>query len=344
MKAARLHEYDKQLVIEDVPKPEVVGPHDVVIKVGAAGVCRTDLHVIERVWEQTLDADGTLLPYTIGHENAGWVESVGSAVSTVQPGDKVICHPLITCGVCAGCRRGEDMYCENNVFPGLAADGGYAEYLLTGERSLIKLDDSLEPVDVAPLADAGITAYRAVKKAVPVLQAGTSCVIIGAGGLGHIAIQSLKAMSPTEIIVVDTNPEALALAKEIGADHVVDGKDDAVSAVKDLTGGLGTHAVIDFVAEHGTTDTGPNMIRNGGTYYVVGYGGMVNVPALQIIFSEIAIVGSLVGNYTELSELMDLAAAGKVSLHKQVYSLDDANKALDDLHHGRVRGRAVLVP
>jgi NAD+-dependent secondary alcohol dehydrogenase Adh1 len=344
MKAARLHEYDKALVIEDIPKPEVVGPHDVIVKVGAAGVCRTDLHVIERVWEQTLDADGALLPYTIGHENAGWVEAVGDAVSTVVPGDKVICHPLATCGVCAGCRRGEDMYCANSKFPGLNADGGYAEFLATNERALIKLDESLMPADVAPLADAGITAYRAAKKMAPQLQAGTSVVIIGAGGLGHIAIQSLKAICPAEIIVVDTNADARALALEIGANHAVDGKGDPITAIKDLTGGDGAQVVIDFVAEHGTTETGPNMIRNGGTYCVVGYGGMVNVPALQIIFSEIAIVGSLVGNYTELSELMDLAAQGKVKLHSQEYSLDDANKALDDLHHGRVRGRAVLVP
>jgi NAD+-dependent secondary alcohol dehydrogenase Adh1 len=344
MKAARLHEYDAKLVIEDVPDPEIAGPHDVIVKVGAAGVCRTDLHVIEQVWRETLDADGGLLPYTIGHENAGWVEAVGDAVTTVKAGDKVICHPLATCGVCAGCRRGEDMYCEASTFPGLNVDGGYAEFLHTNERALIKLADSLAPTDVAPLADAGITAYRVVKKAVPGLQAGSSCVIIGAGGLGHIAVQSLKALCPTEVIVVDTNPEALSLAKEIGADHVIDGKQDPVSAVKDITDGLGSHAVIDFVAEHGTTETGPNMIRNGGTYYVVGYGGMVNVPALQIIFSEIAIVGSLVGNYTELTELMDLAAAGKVTLHSQQYSLDDANQALDDLHHGKVRGRAVLVP
>jgi len=344
MKAARLHEYDAKLVIEDVPKPEVSGPHDVVIRVGAAGVCRTDLHVIERVWKDTLDTEGTLLPFTLGHENAGWVESVGSAVTTVEPGDPVILHPHLTCGVCAGCRRGEDMYCAAAGFPGLAMDGGYAEYMLTNERACIKLDPSLAPVDVAPLADAGITAYRAVKKAVPHLPAGSQTVIIGAGGLGHIAIQSLKALSPTEIVVVDTNPEALKLARQIGADITVDASDDPVTAVKDLAGGDGVDAVIDFVAEHGTTDQGPNMLRQGGTYYVVGYGGNVNVPALQVIFSEISVVGSLVGNYTELSELMALAAAKKVTLHSQTYALDDANLALDDLHHGRVRGRAVLVP
>lgn len=344
MKAARLHHYDAKLVLEEMPDPEISGPHDVVVRVGAAGVCRTDLHVIEKVWKDTLDTEGTLLPLVLGHENAGWVEAVGSAVTTVQPGDAVILHPHLTCGVCPGCRRGEDMYCATAGFPGLAMDGGYAELMLTNERACIKLDPSLAPVDVAPLADAGITAYRAVKKAVPHLPAGTKTVVIGAGGLGHIAIQSLKALSSTEVIVVDTNPEALELAREIGADITIDAADDPVTAVKDLAGGDGVHAVIDFVAEHGTTAQGPNMLAKGGTYYVVGYGGRVDIPALQVIFSEISVVGSLVGNYTELCELMELAAAKKVTLHSQTYALDDVNTALDDLHHGRVRGRAVLVP
>jgi len=344
MKAARLHEYDAKLVLEDIPRPEVTGPHDVVVRIGGAGVCRTDLHVVERVWKDVQDADGDLLPYTLGHENAGWVDSIGSAVTTVEPGDPVILHPLVSCGVCAGCRRGEDMYCSNGRFPGLSTDGGFAEYLLSNERALIKLDPSLEPAAVAPLADAGITAFRAVKKAVPALAAGTRTVVIGAGGLGHIAVQALKALSPTEVIVVDTSPAALELAREVGADLTIEAGDDPVTAVKDLAGGEGVHAVIDFVAEHGTTQQGPNMLRQGGTYYVVGYGGRVDLPALQVIFSEISVVGSLVGNYTELSELMALAAAKKVTLHAQTYALDDVNTALDDLHHGRVRGRAVLVP
>lgn len=344
MKAARLHEYDAGLTLEDVPQPTAQGPHDVVVRIGGAGVCRTDLHVIEQVWRDVQDADGGLLPYTLGHENAGWVEEIGSAVTTVTPGDPVILHPLVTCGVCAGCRRGEDMYCSNGRFPGLSSDGGFAEYLLSNERALIRLDPSLEPAAVAPLADAGITAFRAVKKAVPHLQAGSKTVVIGAGGLGHIAIQALKALSSTEVIVVDTSTAALDLAREVGADLVVDANDDPVTAVRDLAGGEGVHAVIDFVAEHGTTAQGPNMLRQGGTYYVVGYGGRVDLPALQVIFSEISVVGSLVGNYTELSELMALAAAKKVTLHAQTYALSEVNEALDDLHHGRVRGRAVLVP
>ncbi|MEV6236078.1 NAD(P)-dependent alcohol dehydrogenase [Lentzea sp. NPDC051838] len=342
MKAARLHDYaDGVLRLDDVPTPEITGPHDVIVRIGGAGVCRTDLHVIETVWRDTLNP---VLPYTLGHENAGWVEEVGSAVSSVRPGDAVIVHPLITCGVCAGCRRGEDMYCTNSQFPGLNADGGFAEYLKTSERSVVRLAEGLAPADVAPFADAGITAYRAVKKAAGSLPAGTRTAIVGAGGLGHIAIQALKALSPTEVIVVDTSESALGLAKELGAEHVVNANDDPVEQVLDLSGGTGIEAVIDFVGEHGTTEQGPAMLAQGGSYYVVGYGGRVDLPALKIIFSEINVVGNLVGNYTELSELMALAAVGKVQLHSQVYGLDQVNDALADLAAGRVQGRAVLVP
>lgn len=342
MKAARLHDYaEGKLRLDEVAQPTVSEPHDVIVKVGGAGVCRTDLHVIETVWRETLNPE---LPYTIGHENAGWVAEVGSAVSTVRVGDPVILHPLVTCGVCPGCRRGEDMYCANSVFPGLNADGGYAEYIKTNERALVALAPGLAPREVAPFADAGITAYRAAKKAARLLTPGTRCVVVGAGGLGHIAVQCLKALCPAEVIVVDTSVEARKLAEEIGADRTVDASEDPVGAVRDLAGGTGVEAVIDFVGEHGTTDQGPAMLAQGGTYFVVGYGGRVDLAALQIIFSEISVVGNLVGNYTELSELMTLAAAGKVRLHTQVYPLEQANEALKDLAAGRVRGRAVLVP
>jgi NAD+-dependent secondary alcohol dehydrogenase Adh1 len=342
MKAARLHAYDEgKLRLDQVPVPKVAGPHDVLVRIGGAGVCRTDLHVIETVWRDTLDPE---LPYTLGHENAGWVEEIGDSVTSVRPGDAVIVHPLVTCGVCAGCRRGEDMYCSASTFPGLNVDGGFAEFLLTGERSLIRLAEGLEPAAVAPFADAGITAYRAVQKAAAILTPGTRCVVIGAGGLGHVAIQCLKAMTPAEVIVVDRSAQARKLAGEIGADHVVDAGEDAVEQVRELADGDGVEAVIDFVGEHGTTEQGPAMLLQGGTYYVVGYGGRVDLPALQVIFSEINVVGNLVGNYTQLSQLMALAAAGKVTLHTQTYSLDQVNEALDDLANGNVAGRAVLVP
>jgi NAD+-dependent secondary alcohol dehydrogenase Adh1 len=343
MKAARLHSYDEDhLHIDDVPEPGIDGPHDVIVRIGGAGLCRTDLHIIEGIWREIL---GPALPYTLGHENAGWVEEVGSSVTTVAPGDAVVVHPLVTCGVCPGCRRGEDMYCSNSAFPGLNTDGGFAQYLRTSERSCIKLQGGLEPKDVAPYADAGITAYRAAKRAAKLLTPGTRCAVIGAGGLGHIGLQSLKALCSAEVIAVDTSDAALALAKRLGADHTVKADGDVVEAVRafgDDDGGV--EAVIDFVAEHGTTELGPKMLAQGGTYYVVGYGGRVDLAAIDIIFSEISVVGNLVGNYTELSELMKLAAQGKVELTTRVYELDNINNAIDDLNAGRIQGRGVLIP
>ena len=343
MKAARLHDYaEERLRLDEVDRPTVSGPHDIVVRIGGAGVCRTDLHVLEQIWKDTLNPT---LPYTLGHENAGWVEEVGSAVTTVAPGDAVILHPLATCGVCAGCRRGEDMYCTAGLFPGLNIDGGFAEYVRTSERAAIRLAGDLQPADVAPFADAGITAYRAAKKAARQLAPGTTCVVIGAGGLGHIAIQCLKALTPTELIVVDTSEAARKLAEELGANRLVDAATgDPVEVVRAITGGAGVEAVIDFVGEHGTTAQGPAMLTQGGTYYVVGYGGRVDIPALQVIFNEINVVGNLVGNYTELTELMALAVAGRVRLRSQTYPLDQTNDALADLAAGRVQGRAVLVP
>src|ERR671926_1118006 len=226
MKAARLHQYDENispesLQLEEVEEPKADGPLDVVVRIGGAGLCRTDLHIIEGQWAPINDPDGTLLPYILGHENAGWVEEVGSAVSNVEVGDAVIVHPLITCGLCRACRAGDDMHCVAGVFPGLDSDGGFAELLKTNARAVVKLPAGVEPKDVAAHADAGLTAYHAVKKAQAVLYPGTRAVVIGAGGLGHIGIQCLKAMTPTEIIVVDPSEEALELAKGWGADETV---------------------------------------------------------------------------------------------------------------------------
>jgi len=342
MKAARLHSYgEEHLPLDDVPEPDLAGHQDVVVRIGAAGLCRTDLHIIEGVWRGTLDPE---LPYTLGHENAGWVEAVGDAVTSVAVGDTVIVHPLASCGVCLGCRRGEDMYCEAGRFPGLDSDGGFAHYLRTSERACIKLADGLEPTDVAPLADAGITAYRVAKKAARRLGPGTRCVVIGVGGLGHVGVQSLRALCPTEIIAVDISDEALELARELDVDHVVKADENVVEAVKELSGGGGVEAVIDLVGEHGTTEQAPSMLAQGGVYYVVGYGGRVDIPALQIIFNEIEVVGNLVGNYIELAELMALTAAGRVTLHAKPYGLEQINEAIDDFMAGEIRGRGMIVP
>lgn len=341
MKAVRLHTYHQQPVVEEVPEPTISGPFDVIVKIGGAGVCRTDLHIIEEQWA---DKSNVVLPYTIGHENAGWVTEVGSAVSNVAVGDTVILHPTPTCGLCRACRAGQDMHCEASSFPGIDTDGGMAEYMLTSARACVKLESTTRPEDVAALADAGITAYHAVRKAVPLLYPGTTCVVIGAGGLGHIGIQCLDALTATRIVVVDRNPDALKLAEQLGAHHTVVADGGHVDAVLDLTDGHGAEVVLDFVAEQGAQQDGFAMTRRNGNHSVIGYGSNVDVPTIDIISTERSIVGNLVGTYNDLAELMVLAQSGRVTLHTRTYPLDGALDALADLDAGRVRGRAILVP
>ena len=341
MRAVRLHGYHQTPVVEEVPEPTISGPLDVIVKIGGAGVCRTDLHIIEGQWAEAMAPE---LPYVLGHENAGWVQEIGSGVTNVAVGDTVILHPTPTCGLCRACRAGQDMHCSTSTFPGLGVDGGMAELLLTSARACVKLDAATRPEDVAALADAGITAYHAVRKALPLLYPGTTCVLIGAGGLGHIGVQCLAALTATRIVVVDRNPDALELAEQLGAQHTVVADGGQVAAVQELTDGQGADVVLDFVAEQGAEQDGFAMTRPGGSYYVIGYGGKLTIPTLDIISTERNIVGNIVGTYNELAELMVLAQTGKVTLHTSTYPLAAAADALADLDAGKVRGRAILVP
>ncbi|MGB6052579.1 MAG: zinc-binding dehydrogenase, partial [Rhodococcus sp. (in: high G+C Gram-positive bacteria)] len=228
--------------------------------------------------------------------------------------------------------------------PGIDRNGGYAEYLHTTARSVVKIDDSLEPADIAALADAGLTAYHAAAKVARDTRPGDTCVVIGAGGLGHIGIQVLKAISGVNVVVLDRNPDAIDLAVQIGADHGIVADGNHVKEVLELTGGHGAEAVLDFVGEGGATREGVAMLRRAGNYYVVGYGENIDIPTIDVISTEINFIGNLVGSYNDLQELMALAAGGQVSLHTTKYPLADFQRALDDLDAGRVRGRAILVP
>jgi len=341
MKAVRLHKYEELPKVEEVAEPKVTGPHDVIVRIGGAGLCRTDLHIIEGQWAEK---SGVKLPYTLGHENAGWVQEIGSAVSNVAVGDTVIVHPLITCGLCRACRAGDDMHCINSAFPGISVDGGMANFLKTSARAVVKLNPSLAPKDIAALADAGLTAYHAVKKASPLLYPGTKAVVIGAGGLGHIGIQCLKALTPAEIIVVDRSPAALDLTKSWGADHTVLADGSQVEKVKDVTDGQGAEVIIDFVGEQGAQQDAVKMLHRAGSHFIIGYGGVLNVPTIDIISTEINFMGNLVGTYNDLAELMTLTAQGKVTLHTAIYPLDSALDAIHDLDGGKLRGRGILVP
>jgi propanol-preferring alcohol dehydrogenase/NAD+-dependent secondary alcohol dehydrogenase Adh1 len=346
MHAARLHEYTEDmseaLTIDNVDRPTLSASDGVVVDIAGAGWCQTDNHVVEGMWEQYVPQD---LPMTLGHENAGYVAEMGEEVTVVEEGDPVICHPVMTCGTCRSCRLGEDMYCENVAFPGLTHDGGFAEALLTNERAVVPLPEGTDPTDIAPHADAGITAYHAVKKAVAELNPGDTAVIIGVGGLGHIGLQCLDAMSAATIVALDPKEAARDLASDLGAHHVIDpSSEDVASVVSDLTDDRGAKQVVDFVGADETTALGPDVLASGGDHHVVGYGGHVHEPAQTLVDGEFAYRGTLVGRYTELQELVALVDRGDVELRTTRYDLADINTVAEKLEHGEIEGRAVITP
>ena len=341
MKAIRVHGYGQPPQLDAVPEPKASRPDDVVVKIGGAGLCRTDLHIIDGWFAEVIPAE---LPVVPGHENAGWVHAVGPAVEDLAVGDPVICHPNLTCGVCRACRTGDDMRCTTGPnLPGLTCDGGMAGLFKTNARAIVKLAAGAAPAETAALADAGLTAYHAVKKAVPALGPGSFAVAVGAGGLGHIGIQCLKAMTSAQVIAVDSSEDALKLARHCGADHVVTAGGQQGEQVRELAG-PGADAVFDFVGEDSTISDSIDMLCPGGTCYLVGYGGTVTLPAMQLVPGEITVAGNLIGTRADLEDLVMLTAQGKVVLHSTRYPLEAANDAIDDLRHGRIRGRAILSP
>lgn len=345
MKAARLYEYtddpSSAFTIEDVDPPEVSEPDDVIVDVEGAGWCHTDNHIVAGALED--DQEG-LLPYIPGHENAGTVAEVGRGVTEFNPGDPVVVHPAMTCGTCRSCRLGEDMHCPEHEFVGLDTEGGFAEQLRTKERSLIELE-ALDPIEAAPHADAGITAYRAVKKAAADLTPVDYTAVFGIGGLGHIGLQVLHAISPTKTIAIDVKDEALALAEEFGADHTIHaGEEDVIPAVQAITDGAGLRKVVDFVGSDETLEYGPAILQTGGDHHVVGYEGFLELPAVALIPTEIDYKGTLVGTYTELQELIELAERGAVDVRYSTHPLDEINQIAQRLHDGDIEGRAVLTP
>lgn len=339
MRAALLAACRSPLELVDLPDPEPSRPTDVVVRVGGAGVCATDLHSIDGWMEDV----GVRPPRVLGHENAGWVEAVGDGVSTVTVGDPVVVYPAYSCGLCLACRRGDDMRCENGEFTGLSVDGGFAEYLLTTERSLVKLDPGVDPADVAPHADAGITAYHAVRKVVHLARPGTVSVVVGIGGVGHIGLQLLRELGSGTVVAVDAGDRARELAAELGADHVV-GAGQAAEAARDLTAGRGADLVIDFVGSDSTHSDSLAALARGGTYSVVGYGGTVRVPSVTLVANEQAVVANLVGTWPDLYELLQLHAAGRVVVRTERHPLEEVNDVLEALRGSGVFGRAVLVP
>lgn len=330
--------------IRDIATPDA-GPGEVLVRVGAAGVCHSDLHTLE-------DPSAELLPMTLGHENAGWVESLGPGVTGYTEGGPVAVYGVLGCGHCAQCMRGRDNECQNVPVGGvgLDRDGGMASYLSVPARQLLPLGD-LDVVQAAPLTDAGLTPYHAVEISRDTLLPGSTCVVIGIGGLGHMALQILQATSGVRVIAVDVNPDARALAERLGAAETVDASDvdTAVAHLRELVGGepAGAEAVLDFVGIDPTLEIARRVIGTGGRLTLVGLGGGTLpvrpgvVPSLPF---EVRTVSPFWGTRAELREVLALGARGIIAAQVTTFPLAEAATAYDQLAAGSLRGRGVVLP
>lgn len=346
MKAFQLVEWQQPPEFRDVPVPEP-GPGQVLIKVGGAGACHSDLHLME--WPAGMMPYP--VPFTLGHENAGWVEKLGSGVAGFAVGDPVAVYGPWGCGHCYACRQGIETYCENAATVnggagggGLGLDGGIAEYMLIqSSRHLVPLT-TMSPKEAAAITDAGLTPYHAIKRSLPLLTPRASVVVIGVGGLGHLAVQILRALTSAQIIAVDVAEDKLTLAKKVGADATVISNDDAPAAVMDLTHGQGAEVVLDFVGAEPTMALGAKMAHKAGHFTVVGL-AMGTLPFNFFALPyECAVAAPYWGTLPELMELVALAENGHIRSHNTYYPLDRAAEAYDALRAGSIQGRAVIVP
>jgi propanol-preferring alcohol dehydrogenase len=348
MRALRLLSWKSEPVFEDVPEP-TAGPGQVVVRIGGAGVCHSDLHLMH-------DFDAGALPwgppFTLGHENAGWVHQLGEGVSGLHVGQPVAVYGPWGCGVCERCRLGIETYCEDLAHApvpggggGLGADGGMTELMLVPHaRQLVPLPDGLDPVAAAPLTDAGLTPYHAVRRSWPKLDPRATAVVIGVGGLGHLAVQILRATTGARIVAVDQRPEALALATAVGADEVLASGPDTAEAVRDLTGGRGADVVLDFVGVEATLAMATAAARHLGDVTVVGIGGGVFPFSFFSLPYEVSLQTTYWGTRPELAEVLALGARGLLTPKVTTYTLDDGPQAYLDLQAGVIEGRAVIVP
>ncbi|MET0897306.1 MAG: NAD(P)-dependent alcohol dehydrogenase [Mycobacterium sp.] len=315
------------------------------IKVGGAGACHSDLHLLEA----PAGSQAFTLPFTLGHENAGWVETMGPGATGFTHGDPVIVYGPWGCGLCVNCRVGMENYCQTPGKPspgGLGGtDGGMAEYLLVpSTRHLIPLGD-LDPREAAPLTDAGLTSYHAVKRSLPLLGPGSTAVVIGAGGLGQMAIQVLKALaSATTVVAVDTAADKLEIATGFGADEALISGADAVTRIKDITKGHGAELVLDLVGVDSTLTMAAQVSRVLGHLTIVGLGNAALPVNFHSPAQECSVAAPFWGSIPELIEVISLAQAGKITMLVEHFTLDGAEHAYQLLHDGKVAGRAVITP
>ena len=348
MRALRLESWKSEAVLAEVPTPEP-GPGEVLVQVGAAGACHSDLHLMH-------DFEPGLLPwstpFTLGHENAGWVHTVGQGVRGLEPGQPVAVVGAWGCGRCSRCLAGLETYCEDPASApvpsgggGLGLDGGMADFLVVpAARYLVPLPDGLSPVLAAPLTDAGLTPYHAVRRSLDKLSPVSTAVVIGVGGLGHLAVQILRAMTAAHVIAVDSKESALRLAKASGADLTLSPGPNLVDQVHAATDGHGADVVLDFVGSDSTLAAAAAVTRQLGDLTLVGIaGGSLPVSFFGLAY-EASVQTTYWGNRSELVELLDLAARGLLTPEITTFPLDEAPQVYAGLAAGEITGRAVVVP
>jgi alcohol dehydrogenase, propanol-preferring len=348
MKALQYVNVGEAPQIMTVPKP-VAGPGQIVLKVTAAGVCHSDEFVMS-LPEETYSAMGWKTPMTLGHEGAGVVHELGEGVTEFEIGDSVLVYGPWGCGKCTYCVQGKEMLCPFAAGlgiqpPGLGSPGSMAEYvLIDSPRHLVALGD-LDPVENVSLTDAGLTPYHAIKNSLEKLGAGSTAVVIGAGGLGHMAVQILRALTGTTVIALDLSDQKLELAKEVGAHHAFKSTDnDVVEQVRKLTGNIGASAVFDCVGATATAEMSGKLVRPEGDIHLIGVGGGALPVGFGTIAYDATVRAPYWGSRLELMEVVELAKSGQIKVEYEKFSLDDGPLAYERLHKGDLRGRAVLVP
>lgn len=346
MKAFRIVEWGHPAEFVDVPTP-MPGPGEVLVRMKGAGLCRSDLDIMDQTLGQEPYAAVLEPGFTLGHENAGIVEALGAGVTDLREGDHVVVHHRRICGFCDFCLHGAERICSTfargsiPITRGVGMDGGLAEFLLVPRHELLSIG-TLDPALMAPLTDAGVVSYRAVQSILNKLYPGTSAVVIGVGGLGVYGIQFLKLLSPAKIFAIDIDPSRLAAAKRLGADHAVSSDGRTAETIMDLTNGRGAEVIIDFVGSNATLALAARISRANGRIVMVGMeGGSLNVGwGTMATTCEFAI--SMCSNREDLAAVCDLAANGKLVIDIERFAFDEVETAYQSLRDGALSGRAVI--
>jgi propanol-preferring alcohol dehydrogenase len=343
MQSVRFVGVGRPAEVQDVAKPSP-GPGQVLVRIGGAGVCHSDLHVME-------EDLGFKPPFTLGHENAGWIAQLGQGVTGLKEGDAVAVYGPWGCGRCHACQLSMENYCEHwaqidGFGGGLGLDGGMAEYMLVpSARLLVPLGD-LSPARAAPLSDAALTPYHAIKRALPELNADSTVVVVGVGGLGHMAIQLLRVLAPVRIVAADVDDEKLRHAKSLGADEIVNNRNapEAAERIRKIVGARGAGLVLDCVGVQPTLDLGAKLLGRNSLWTIVGLGGGHHDFHHGSTPYGTAVSIPYWGSRVELMEVIAMARAGRIHAETSEFPLAQAVEVYRKLKEGRITGRAVLVP